>query len=103
MKDQWLTKLSDLEEQSENAMDRLLVEFGKEILKVIPGRVSTEVDAKFSFDTREFTLVLVWFGLECDGCRFYRILSCCVVSMRALVGLVGAWGGHKFRLVRLVS
>jgi len=45
-------KSSDLEEQSENAMDRLLVEFGKEILKIIPGRVSTEVDARFSFDTK---------------------------------------------------
>ncbi|KAL7419969.1 Transaldolase [Cryptotrichosporon argae] len=45
-------KGGDLEVQSENALDRLLVEFGKEILKVIPGRVSTEVDAKFSFDTR---------------------------------------------------
>lgn len=31
-------------------MDRLLVEFGKEILALIPGRVSTEVDARFSFD-----------------------------------------------------
>jgi transaldolase len=31
-------------------MDRLLVEFGTEILKIVPGRVSTEVDAKFSFD-----------------------------------------------------
>lgn len=29
----------------------LLVEFGKEILKIIPGRVSTEIDARFSFDT----------------------------------------------------
>ena len=27
-----------------------LVEFGKEILKIIPGRVSTEVDARLSFD-----------------------------------------------------
>jgi transaldolase len=27
------------------------VEFGKEILKIIPGKVSTEVDARFSFDT----------------------------------------------------
>ncbi|KAL4081175.1 transaldolase [Scleroderma citrinum] len=31
-------------------MDRLLVEFGKEILAIIPGRVSTEVDARLSFD-----------------------------------------------------
>jgi transaldolase len=32
-------------------MDKLLVRFGTEILKVIAGRVSTEVDARLSFDT----------------------------------------------------
>ena len=32
-------------------MDRLLVRFGCEILDIIPGRVSTEVDARLSFDT----------------------------------------------------
>jgi len=32
-------------------MDRLLVRFGCEILAIIPGRVSTEVDARLSFDT----------------------------------------------------
>ncbi len=32
-------------------MDHLLVRFGLEILKVVPGRVSTEVDARLSFDT----------------------------------------------------
>ena len=31
-------------------MDRLLVRFGREILGLIPGRVSTEVDARLSFD-----------------------------------------------------
>ena len=31
-------------------MDKLFVNFGCEILKLIPGRVSTEVDASFSFD-----------------------------------------------------
>ncbi|MCC7084856.1 MAG: transaldolase [Pirellulales bacterium] len=31
-------------------VDRLFVDFGKEILKIIPGRVSTEVDARLSFD-----------------------------------------------------
>jgi transaldolase len=31
-------------------MDRLLVRFGCEILAIIPGRVSTEVDARLSFD-----------------------------------------------------
>jgi transaldolase len=32
-------------------MDHLAVAFGSEILKIIPGRVSTEVDARLSFDT----------------------------------------------------
>ncbi len=32
-------------------VDRVLVAFGQEILKVVPGRVSTEVDARLSFDT----------------------------------------------------
>lgn len=34
-----------------NTMDHLLVRFGCEILKHVPGRVSTEVDARLSFDT----------------------------------------------------
>ena len=32
-------------------IDRVLVAFGGEILKIVPGRVSTEVDARLSFDT----------------------------------------------------
>ncbi len=32
-------------------MDKLSVNFGTEILKLVPGRVSTEVDARLSFDT----------------------------------------------------
>lgn len=40
------------DDQVDAALDRLLVEFGKEILKVVPGKVSTEVDARFSFDTK---------------------------------------------------
>jgi len=41
-----------VDDQVDAALDRLLVEFGKEILKIIPGKVSTEVDARFSFDTK---------------------------------------------------
>ena len=36
---------------TEAIIDRLLILFGLEILKVVPGRVSTEVDARLSFDT----------------------------------------------------
>jgi transaldolase len=32
--------------------DSILVNFGQEILKIVPGRVSTEVDARLSFDTQ---------------------------------------------------
>ena len=35
----------------DEVMNRLLVAFGMEILKHVPGRVSTEVDARLSFDT----------------------------------------------------
>ncbi|RVX71400.1 Transaldolase [Exophiala mesophila] len=41
-----------IDEQVDATLDRLLVEFGKEILKIVPGKVSTEVDARFSFDTQ---------------------------------------------------
>jgi transaldolase len=41
----------DQKAQTAEFMDRLFVAFGREILKIIPGRVSTEVDAGLSFDT----------------------------------------------------
>jgi len=46
-------KDSDLEGGSliESIIDRILILFGLEILKIVPGRVSTEVDARLSFDT----------------------------------------------------
>src|ERR1700741_2850884 len=39
------------QQQTEAFMDGLFVSFGREILKHVPGRVSTEVDARLSFDT----------------------------------------------------
>ena len=46
-------KGSDLPEDQlvEAVIDRVLILFGNEILKVVPGRVSTETDARLSFDT----------------------------------------------------
>jgi len=41
---------SDAKLLAEEAFIRLSVAFGKEILKIVPGRVSTEVDARLSFD-----------------------------------------------------
>ena len=37
--------------QIEDIIDHLLIKFGCEILKIVPGRVSTETDARLSFDT----------------------------------------------------
>jgi transaldolase len=39
-------------QQIEDACDRLAVNIGKEILTIIPGRISTEVDARLSYDTQ---------------------------------------------------
>jgi len=40
----------DEKQQADKALTKLAVNFGVEILKIIPGRVSTEVDARLSFD-----------------------------------------------------
>lgn len=45
------SKGKDAQEQLSYAMDKLAVNFGVEILKIVPGRVSTEIDARLSFDT----------------------------------------------------
>ncbi|MBC7434812.1 MAG: transaldolase [Bdellovibrionales bacterium] len=57
-------------------MDRLLVRFGCEILSIIPGRVSTEVDARLSFDTeatysRAERLIELY---EAEGIHIDRVL-----------------------------
>jgi transaldolase len=41
-----------LEAQVEASVDKLFVLFGCEILQLVPGRVSTEVDARMSFDLK---------------------------------------------------
>ncbi|MFC0878572.1 transaldolase [Saccharicrinis sp. FJH2] len=43
----------DKAKQLDLAMDRVAVNFGLEILRIVPGRVSTEVDARLSFDTEK--------------------------------------------------
>ncbi|WP_330961845.1 transaldolase [Photobacterium sp. 53610] len=42
---------NDKAQQIEDAGDKLAVNIGKEILNVVPGRISTEVDARLSYDT----------------------------------------------------
>lgn len=41
---------NSIEQQSHDAMDKLAVSVGLEVLKIVPGRISTEVDARLSFD-----------------------------------------------------
>jgi transaldolase len=42
---------SGREQQVHDAMDKLAVNVGVEVLKIVPGRISTEVDARLSFNT----------------------------------------------------
>ena len=44
------TSVQNGKKDVDEVMDQLLVQFGLSILKVVPGRVSTEVDARLSFD-----------------------------------------------------
>jgi len=46
------TKGGDSQTLLDNATDKLAVLIGQEILNIVPGRVSTEVDARLSFDTQ---------------------------------------------------
>ena len=66
----------DHESSVDAVVDRLFVAFGKEILQIIPGRVSTEVDARLSFDTQATmqkarSLISLY---EADGIDRQRIL-----------------------------
>lgn len=59
-----------------HALDKLVVNFGLEILKIVPGRVSTEVDARLSFDveasiTKTKTIIKLY---ESSGIPRERIL-----------------------------
>ncbi|QNS15922.1 transaldolase [Mannheimia bovis] len=47
------TQSSDKDQQLVDAEDKLAVNIGLEILKLVPGRISTEVDARFSYDTEK--------------------------------------------------
>jgi hypothetical protein len=51
-----------------------LVEFGKQILALIPGRVSTEVDARLSFD-KEATIAKVRFACSSTFDRVQELMT----------------------------
>lgn len=59
-----------MEEQVTNAMDKIYVNFGCEILKIIPGRVSTEVDARYDYYDKIDSLINCKIQLYI---RFFRV------------------------------
>ena len=66
-------------------LDRLLVAFGREILNLIPGRVSTEVDARLSFDTD---------ATVARGRRLIALYEAAGVSReRVLIKIASTWEG----------
>lgn len=74
-------------EQLDRILDKLAVNFGKEILNIIPGRVSTEVDARISFDTdktiaRARRLITLY---EAEG----------VPKNRVLIKIAATWEGIR--------
>jgi transaldolase len=67
--------------------DQLLVAFGKQILDIIPGRVSTETDARLSFDTE---------GSIAKGRELIRLYEAAGVSReRVLIKIASTWEGIR--------
>jgi transaldolase len=79
------SKGGDIDAQASAALDRLLVEFGKEILAIIPGRVSTEVDARLSFD-KAATIAKAKHLIE-----LYQSLG--IPKERVLIKIASTWEG----------
>lgn len=74
-----------IDEQVDATLDRLLVEFGKEILNIVPGKVSTEVDAAFSFTTQgsvEKALHII---------KLYQTIG--IEKSRILIKIASTWEG----------
>jgi transaldolase len=74
-------------ESIEDIMDHVLVAFGVEILKIVPGRVSSEVDARLSFDTA---------ASIAKGRRIIALYEAQGISReRILIKLASTWEGIK--------
>ena len=75
------------EEMAEEFIDRLFVLFGREILKVVPGRVSTEVAARLSFDTE---------GTIAKARRLISLYEAKAISReRVLIKIASTWEGIR--------
>ena len=68
-------------------IDRLLISFGKQILNIIPGRVSTEIDARLSFDVE---------GSIAKGRELIALYEKAGVPReRVLIKMASTWEGIK--------
>jgi len=74
-------------EQIDNAADKLAVLIGTEITKVVPGRISTEVDARLSFNVEK---------MVAKGRKLIKLYQDSGVSKeRVLINLASTWEGIK--------
>ena len=75
------------EQQIDNAADKLAVLIGAEITKVVPGRISTEVDARLSFNLD---------AMVAKGRKLIQLYADSGISKdRVLIKLASTWEGIK--------
>jgi len=82
------SKTKKPDEQVKLAMDKLAVTVGAEILKIIPGRVSTELDARLSYDT-EATIARAY-----EVRQLYKDIGI-DTEKRVLFKIASTWEGIK--------
>lgn len=85
---EWAAKQAGTsDEQAALACDRFAVDIGREILSIIPGRVSSEVDARLSFDT----------GASIEKARFLIGLyeEAGIERDRVLIKIASTWEGIR--------
>lgn len=81
------TQSSDKSQQVQDTCDMLAVNIGKEILKTIPGRISTEVDARLSYNTE---------GSVAKARQLIKMYNDAGISNdRILIKLASTWEGIR--------
>lgn len=80
-----LSESADIEEKVNLAIDKLAVNLGAQLLELVPGKVSTEVDIRLSFDTeksieRARNIISMYEAMGID-------------KSRVLIKLAGTWEG----------
>ena len=77
----------NLDRSIPDTIDHLLVAFGKQILRIIPGRVSTEIDARLSFDVE---------GSVAKGRDLIKLYEAAGIEReRVLIKMAATWEGIR--------